>query len=271
MNTVYLFFLLINYLIPSNHYNDVSTEAALPGWDKAFVYVPLFTGVSLLAVMSVPDGRRKLKTRWEVFTSPNHASPLNEGAFHFTSFQHEKAQETQADKGVHFSTAFMMYRPMYIFYQYLLNGLYKVISPSRMSMHVTHTAKYAALVTDFLFGLNEEYVDGFEKDEGFSMYDMTANISGLIFSVLRDNHMLGHLYVHFNVHRPSPAWKYHFWLCMPSYEFTAYYDLSYLLDRTDKKSRFIREYSDVFPYDPFLKKLSGQHTPEICCEHQRIK
>ena len=261
--TVYFLYVLVS--LPNVFFQDT-----LPGWDHAATYVPLSLLASLGITMMFPAGREKLKTRWEVFTSPNHANPLNQGPFHYRTLKEEEKQGTQCDKGVHFMTAYLMYRPMSIFFQYALNGFSKVIPEIEPSCTLTPTAKVLGFSTDLFFGWMEEYVDGFEKDEGFSPYDMAANISGLLFAWVKERGYLQNLYFFSSIHRPPPYWKYHFWLSMGSWEFTMYYDLSSLLDKNAyKQKKFIRWYERHFAFNPFLKKLRFHGEYEVSVSWQR--
>jgi len=70
-----------------------------------------------------PDARKKFKERWELITSPNHASPLNQGEFHFRTLTEERNQDTQADKGVHFLYHYLPVKPLSILCEYFIDGL----------------------------------------------------------------------------------------------------------------------------------------------------
>lgn len=194
----------------------------LPQCARLSGYFTALTLGSIAVTLAVPDGRKKLKTRWEVFTSPNHASPLNQGPFHFRTYEEEKNQSSQGDKGVHFLTAYTLVNPLSVFFEYF----YQVLGVNEPRSYVTGRAYWTAVFVDFLFGFSEEYVDAFEKDEGFSIYDMIANITGLGFSILKKYGYLNNVDFFWAIHRPPSGWKYHFWLNMPSYEFTIRIDLS---------------------------------------------
>ncbi len=242
----------------------------LPSWEHSATYVPLALLVGTGVTMMFPAGRKKLKKRWEVFTSPNHANPLNQGPFHYRTFEEEKRQSSQSDKGVHFTTAFLMYRPMSIFFQYAINGISRLVPSVKPSPVVTKTARYFGAMGTFLFGWMEEYVDGFEKDEGFSVCDMIANTAGLIFAVIKEKGYLQNLYFFATIHRPPSWWKYHFWLYMPSWEFTVYYDLTpHIYKNERKKRKFIRWYDKHFMYNPFLGKFRFTGIYEITVPWQR--
>ncbi len=261
---------LIYFLgIPNPPYRILMTDT-LPGWDRAATYLPLTVFTAVGITMMFPAGREKFKTRWEVFTSPNHANPLNQGPFHYSTWAKEKKQGTQCDKGVHFMTAYLLYRPLSIFFQYTINGLSRIIPWLEPSPVLTPPAKFMGFAGDFFFGWMEEYVDGFEKDEGFSPYDMIANVSGLAFALLKEKGYFENLYFFATIHRPPPNWKYHFWLSMGSWEFTLYYDMSGLLDKGALKNRkIVRWYERHFAYNPFLKKLRFNGEYEVSVSWQR--
>ncbi len=242
----------------------------LPGWKHSATYLPLVVLTATGITMMFPAGREKFKTRWEVFTSPNHANPLNQGPFHYRTFEEEKAQNSQSDKGVHFTTAFLMYRPMSIFFQYTINGISRIIPFVHPSPVITRTARVLGALGTYFFGWMEEYVDGFEKDEGFSMYDMAANTAGLAYAIVKESGHLRNLYFFATVHRPPSSWKYHFWLHMPSWEFMVYYDLMpYFYKIEGKKRKFLRWYDTHFVYNPFLGKLHFKGAYEITVPWQR--
>ena len=250
----------------------VLVNDTLPGWRHSGTYLPVAILTATGVAMMFPAGREKFKKRWEVFTSPNHANPLNQGPFHYRTFEDEKAQNSQGDKGVHFTTAFLMYRPMSVFFQYAINGFSRFMPFIEASPVVTNTAKYLGVMGTFFFGWMEEYVDGFEKDEGFSMYDMVANTAGLLFAVLKEKGYLENLYFFAIIHRPPSDWKYHFWLHMPSWEFMFYYDLVPYLHRDAwKKRKLLRWYDSHFVYNPFTGKFRFRGVYEITVPWQRKK
>jgi len=223
-----------------------------------------FTALSLGSIavtLMIPDGRRKLKKRWEVFTSPNHANPLNQGPFHFRRYDEEKNQVSQGDKGVHFLTAYALVNPLSLFFEYF----YQIIGINEPVGYVTERAYWTAVFADFLFGFSEEYVDAFEKDEGFSIYDLMANIAGLGFSILKKYGYLSSIDFFWAIHRPPSTWKYHFWLNMPSYEFTIRIDLSpYLFgEKADWETfKWWRRYIAYVGSVRFFMQNMYKHGPE---------
>ncbi len=267
---MYGLYLIVVLAAPLRNPVFVLMQDTLPGWNHAETYLPLTLVTAVSITMMFPAGREKFKTRWEVFTSPNHANPLNQGPFHYRTFEEEKLQNSQGDKGVHFSTAFLMYRPMSIFFQYTINGLSRILPFIKPSPVLTRSARVMGMAGTLFFGWMEEYVDGFEKDEGFSMYDMMANLSGLTFALLKEKGYLENLYFFGTVHRPPPDWKYHFWLCMPAWEFTVYYDfMPYIDKRVQKDRKLLRWYDRHFVYNPFLRKLRFNGFYEINVPWQR--
>lgn len=184
-----------------------------------------------------PDARRKFKERWELITSPNHASPLNQGSFHFRTFEEERNQDTQADKGVHFMYHYLPVKPVSFLCEYLIDGL-PFVSDERRTQEewVSDEAFYLATFLVFAGGFFEEYVDGKELDEGFSIGDFIANGSGSLYAILRHRGMCRNVYIYWSYRAPPDDWEWPRWDYMPGFEFRVVYDLSSLLFRQERKA-----------------------------------
>lgn len=235
-----------------NHYLKRSLEYGLPENGRVLLFNRKFalpqksranlivTNGLLLAAGIVavnPDARRKFKERWELITSPNHASPLNQGSFHFRTLEEEREQDTQADKGVHFAYHYLPVKPVSFICEYLIDGL-PFISEERRKKEdwVSDEAYYLATLLIFAGGFFEEYVDGKELDEGFSIGDFIANGAGSAYAILRHKGLCKDLHIYWSYRAPPDDWEWPRWDYMPGFEFRAVYDLSSLIFKTERRA-----------------------------------
>jgi hypothetical protein len=228
----------LQYGIPENGKGDLfERNFALPQKSRANVIVA--NGILLAAgIVAVnPYTRKKFKDRWELITSPNHASPLNQGAFHFRTLDEERNQDTQADKGVHFAYHYLPVKPISFLCEYIIDGL-PFISEERRNQEewVSDEAFYLATALVFAGGVFEEYVDGKELDEGFSIGDFIANSTGSIYAIMRHEGLLKNVYIYWSFRAPPDDWEWPAWDYMPGFEFRAIVDLSPFLFSSKRKA-----------------------------------
>ena len=202
----------------------------LPQKSKASIIVTNSLLIATAVAVVNPESRRKFKERWELITSPNHASPLNQGPFHFRTLEEERKQDTQADKGVHFLYHYLPVKPLSFFCEYLIDGL-PFVSETRRNQEdwVSDEAYYLAAALVFAGGFFEEFVDGKELDEGFSILDFIANGSGTIYAVMKHNGLLENVYIYWSYKSPPDTWEWPKWDYMPGFEFQVVFDLSSLI------------------------------------------
>ena len=184
---------------------------------------------STIAIIN-PSARKKFKDRWELITSPNHASPLNQGPFHFRTLEEERKQNTQADKGVHFFYCYLPVKPVSFLCEYLIDGM-PFVSDKRREQEswISDEAFYLATVFVFAGSFFEEYVDGKEKDEGFSILDLLANGCGSVYAILKYKGFIDNVYLYWSFRSPPETWKWPKWDYMPGFEFRMFIDLSSLI------------------------------------------
>ena len=228
----------LEYDLPSNGNGDLFRRSfVLPQKSRANLIVTngLLLATAIVAIN--PDTRKKFKDRWELITSPNHASPLNQGPFHFKTLREEQNQDTQADKGVHFAYHYLPVKPVSFLCEYLIDGLPFVADERRNQEDwVSDEAFYLATLLVFAGGFFEEYVDGRERDEGFSIGDLAANGTGSIYAILRHKGLCKNVYIYWSDRAPPDDWEWPRWDYMPGFEFRAVFDLSPLLFKTERKA-----------------------------------
>jgi hypothetical protein len=228
----------LQYVMPDNGTADLfERNFALPQKSRANVIVTngLLLAAGIVAVN--PSARKKFKDRWELITSPNHASPLNQGPFHFRTLDEERSQNTQADKGVHFAYHYLPVKPISFVCEYLIDGL-PFIADERAKQEewVSDEAFYLATILVFAGGFFEEYVDGKEIDEGFSIGDFIANSAGSIYAVLKHEGLCENVYMYWSYRAPQDDWQWPWWDYMPGFEFRAIFDLSPLLFKKEREA-----------------------------------
>jgi|GEM_PF-1150317 len=226
----------------------------------------VFSNAMLIAsaiVLINPESRRKFKERWELITSPNHVSPLNQGPFHFRSLKEEKNQDTQADKCVHFFYHYVTVKPVSFLCEYLIDGLPFVSQGRRNNQEwVSDEAYYLATALVFAGGFFEEFVDGKEKDEGFSIFDLIANGSGSIYALLKHKGFFKNLYLYWSFRTPPDTWQWHKWDYMPGFEFRAVVDISSFIFKEKRAvPPLFRYWTDNFAYIPDVQEF-GTASPQ---------
>lgn len=240
-----------------------SRRFTLPQKSKANYVVTNTILIASTIVIVNPDARKKFKERWELITSPNHASPLNQGPFHFRTFEEERKQDTQADKGVHFFYHYLAVKPVSFLCEYLIDGL-PFLSHTRREQEewISDEAFYLATLLVFSGGFFEEYIDGKEKDEGFSILDLIANGSGSICALLKRNGYLRNVYLYWSFRSPPKSWKWHKWDYMSGFEFRAVIDISSLIFKEKREPpTLFTWWTDNIAYVPDVKEF-GTTSPQ---------
>lgn len=199
------------------HLPNVRLKPALP-------FIVLGGGAYLVAN---PWARKRLVEQWEILFSPNHAAPENKGPFRFRTREEEASLPDQCDKWNHLAFSYLPLKPVATGCQYLLEGLpwwLGGVEPSDGKLSLR-----ALIVSSFVvsaFGFLEEYVDGYEIDEGFSIEDMVGNVIGVSLALGKELGYVKGLGVYWTFWGTSEAWKYPWWNYMPGYEVRITYDFS---------------------------------------------
>lgn len=174
-----------------------------------------------------PWARKRLVEQWEIVFSPNHASPENKGPFRFRTMEEEASLPDQCDKWNHLTFSYLPLRPVAAGCQYLLEGIPRWLGGVEASEE--ETSLRAVIISSMLvssFGFLEEYIDGFEKDEGFSVQDMVGNLIGVGLGVGKELGCLEGLGVYWTFRGTPETWRYPWWNYMSGYEIRITYDLS---------------------------------------------
>lgn len=192
---------------------------------------------------------------WEYITSPNHAGIENRGKFHIKSFKEELEQSDQLDKGVHFTTSYILSRVVALPCAYLIYSIEG--SKKEMIPEGAYNLASFFVITGSLF---EELIDGHEKDEGFSYTDVTMDLLGILSSYLKRKGKLDFVDFYWTFTKPPSCWKYHWWNCMGCYSFNVRVSLY-----PKHLSRFLRWWSQNVAYLPdrdlFTKLSLDQRFP----------
>lgn len=196
--------------------------------------------------------------KWTKITSPNHMAPDQFTAFHFTPWEEEKNQDTQCDKGVHFTYSYLPVIPL----AYTMDRAYSLTTSGRINSKPANFFVAASAGIVLGFGLMEELQDGKQVGEGFDVFDMTANISGIILALA---HYYGHLdfltvFWSFNktMYRNddfSDRWPW--WVYMAGYEFSLNINVLKLLTKYDNTNKIYNSIVRRAGYLPELRYLEN--------------
>lgn len=212
-------------------------DFVLPQKSKANLIVTNSILIASTVAIVQPDMRKKFKDRWELITSPNHASPLNQGPFRFTTLEEELNQDTQSDRGVHFLYHYLPVKPLSFLCEYLIDGLPFIPAKKRTQEDwVSDEAYYLATALVFAGGLFEEYVDGKEIDEGFSTIDLFANGCGSLYAIMKHKGYFENVYIYWSYRAPPETWEWPTWDYMPGFEFQVVFDLSSIIFKDKRKA-----------------------------------
>ena len=234
-------------------------DFSLPQKSRANTIVTNTLLIAATIALANPDSRKKFKDRWELITSPNHASPLNQGPFHFKTLKEERNQKTQADKGVHFVYHFLPVKPLSFFCEYLIDGL-PFVSDKRAKQEdwISNEAFYLATFLVFTAGFFEEYIDGKEKDEGFSTFDLLANTCGSLYAILKHKGFCDNVYIYWSYRAPPETWEWPRWDYMPGFEFHAMVDVSSIIFSNNRSTpTLFTWWSDNIAYVPDVKEFGN--------------
>ncbi len=191
----------------------------------------LLTAVTVVTAgglfLTAKDAREYVKDRWEQLMSPMHAHASNKGAFKFRSIEEERMQTSHCDKGCHFIFSYLAMRPLAYGFQWILNDIPTWMGGTgRAEGGLSRRAVVlSALLTSF-GGFYEEFVDGHEKDEGFSAYDHLANECGVLIGSFKLLGYLERVDLYWAYTPPSRDYIWPLWTYMQGYRFKLNIDLT---------------------------------------------
>lgn len=201
-------------------------------------------GVSIGSILMIIDPlvRDHVLRKLEFITSPNHAAPENKGPFHIRTLQQELNQSTQLDRAVHFMIP------------YLLTN-YAVSAAKDVAKNFEFSQKTACLAAIAVVGAGsiiDEYLDGFQRDDGFSPFDFGANILGVLCGLLKQQNKLQYIDISWDFcsEAKPDTWKWAWWNYMPAYAFRVRIDIMQILTGEDRG--VFDEYTKYFAYLPFM-------------------
>lgn len=255
-----LFAFLLPALLFAESSNDMQTDT-LPMstgtkvfYDVMKVAVPtaVFSGVLLIALNK--DIRWYFADRWTRFTSPNHAAPDQYRPFYIKPLWEEQEQETQCDKGVHFTFSYLPVIPLAT----LLDRSYYLSTSGKLKKEIApwSVATSAAVISGL--AILEEYMDGHQKNEGFSFYDLTANFTGIGLAVAKHYGYFEYLTFYWSFNREmfqnsSQSKRWPWWIYMRGYEFYANIDVMSLIKGIRSKKSIPAAMLETIGYLPDLK------------------
>ncbi len=170
-----------------------------------------------------------VKMKWEFIFSPNHAQAANKGPFRFRTHQEELSQISHIDKWCHFVFAYLPFEPLTIYSQRFLEGLPRWLGGTENNHDPSGKAVFLSAVIVTGGSVLEEYLDGFQKDEGFSVHDLACNLAGVTLGILKQNGHLNNLRVHWRFTGTPKNWRYPWFDYMPGYATVVMYDFSELI------------------------------------------
>ncbi len=211
----------------------------------------LLAGLVLAAGLDLafdPMNRQAVLHRLEMLTSPNHAAPENKGPFHVRTWQQELGQRNHLDRCVHF------------------------MIPHLLTRHLTHVLQYGtqmgrdrsllvASVAVALISAADEYMDGLEKDEGFSPLDFAANMGGVLWAWLREHYGWDFVEIYWDYPRPDPNWQWAWWNNMDAYVFTLRINVLELLNPEVRQPLLFRWWKNYLAYFPYQTLMGERQRP----------
>ncbi len=211
----------------------------------------LLAGLSLAAILDLafdPMNRQAVLHRLELLTSPNHAAPENKGPFHVRSWRQEFGQKNHLDRCVHF------------------------MIPHLLTRHLTHVLEYGtrldhqrslwiASIAVAIISAADEYMDGIERDEGFSPLDFAANMGGVVWAWLRERYGLDFVEIYWDYPRPDPNWKWAWWNNMDAYVFTLRINLLELRHPGTPQPLLFRWWKNYLAYFPYQTLMGERQRP----------
>ncbi|KPJ50280.1 hypothetical protein AMJ40_03475 [candidate division TA06 bacterium DG_26] len=193
--------------------------------------------------LTTEDVREYVKDRWEQLMSPMHGHASNKGAFRFRTNDEEGKQSTHCDKGCHFIGSYFAIRPLAYGFQWMLNDVPPWLGGTgRAEKGVSRRAIILSAILTSMGGFYEEFVDGYEKDEGFSLHDHIANECGVVVGVLKLLGYLDRLDVYWTYESPRFDYQWPLWTYMEGYTFKVQVDLTDIFfgERIPRDSDFDR-------------------------------
>lgn len=217
------------------------------------IAVPVLAAGAGTFIMLNPQTRGYVMDKWTRITSPNHMSPHEITSFHLTPWEDEVNQETQCDKGVHFTFSYLPVIPL----AYTLDRTYSFMTAGRIrEKPLPFFVASSALIVGGM-GLIEELQDGKQLGEGFDVFDMTANISGIALGLLHYYGHLDYITVFWSFNRQmyrnddfSDRWPW--WVYMAGYEFSVNINVLKLLTNNSNNNKI---YNSIVRRIGFLPEL----------------
>jgi len=247
--------ILLNCLEPLEVLSDssVSLYNNKIFYDVMKIAIPtaVFSGVLLIAVNK--EMQVFFTDRWTRFTSPNHAAPDQYRTFYIKPFSEEAEQETQCDKGVHFIFSYLPVIPIAT----VLDRAYYLSTTGKADREISKWSVASSALIISGFAVLEEYMDGHQKEEGFSFYDLTANFSAIALSIMKHYGYMDYLTFYWSFNREmfqnaeqSRRWPW--WVYMRGYEFYANIEVLSLIENIKVKKDIFAGMLETIGYVPDL-------------------
>ncbi len=213
-----------------NPYSDLEPPSlSLSTSSKVRTAISISIASAGLYVALDRKSRGWIKTKWEFTFSPNHAQAANKGPFRFRTHAEELAQPSHIDKWCHFVFAYLPFEPLTVYSQRFLEGLPHWMGGVEHTGNISGRAILLSAVAVTSGSVLEEYLDGFQKDEGFSVHDLLCNLGGVTLGILKQKGLLKNLRVYWRFTGTPKGWRYPWFDYMPGYAAQVSYDFSDLL------------------------------------------
>lgn len=217
---------------------------SLPEFSYSLPSTFFVAGLSVGSLLMIVDPltRKHVIRKIEFITSPNHTAPENKGPFHMRTLDQELNQSTQLDRGVHFMIPYL-----------LTNYTIKATKKVAESFGLPRISAYISAVTFVgAASIIDEYLDGLQKDDGFSPFDFIANISGILYALLKQNDKLPYIDIYWDYSSKAKpdSWEWAWWNYMPAYAFHIRVDIMRMI-KGEERGVF-DEYTKYCAYLPFI-------------------
>ncbi|MFO8062709.1 MAG: hypothetical protein R6U31_07265 [bacterium] len=218
------------------------------------IAIPVTAASAALVIATNGDYREYFASRWAKFTSPQHVSPDQAVDFHFRSWEDMKNQYTHCDRGVHLVYSYIPVIPAAT----ILDKTYSILVNGQYNPGLSNWSVIGASLIVTGFGLLEEYLDGHQRNEGFDVIDLTANITGTCTALLKYYGFLPGVDLYWSYNRElieeynSPWWTY-----MSAYEFAVNIDVITMLTKRDRDNTIYNLMINTPGYIPDLRKIAN--------------
>lgn len=220
------------------------------------IAIPAAAVSAALILASNEQFRWYFSNRWTRFTSPNHASLTHKTDFFIRTWEDNLNQETQCDRGVHFTFSYLPVIPGAL----LLDKAYSVLVYGKIEPGLSPWSVWTSSAVIGGLAVLEEYLDGHQLNEGFDFLDLAFNFTGIACAVLKYYGIMENVDFYWSFNRrmfeqSSVYGRYPWWIYMRGYEFAVNIDIMSLLTSKREDNTIFNLLIRTPGYLPDVKKL----------------